>query len=226
MTNGPVHFTPDFFGFFRDLKRHNDREWFAANKDRYVASVEAPMLAFIKDVGERLPQISKSYRADLRRFGGSLYRIYRDTRFSPDKTPFKTYTAAHFRHRASTRDVETPGFYLRVGPDGNFGGGGIYHPSMPSLTKIRQRIVDEPRAWESVRRAGLELGGGTLVRAPAGFDPKHRFIEDLRRKDFYAGAEFAESDVTATGFIDRYLDCCRNVAPLVRFLTEALQQSW
>ena len=226
MTKGPVHFSPDFFAFFRDLKRHNDREWFAANKDRYVASVETPMLTFIKDVGERLPEISKFFRADLRRFGGSLYRIYRDTRFSPDKTPYKTWTAAHFRHRASTRDVEAPGFYIRLGPDENFGGGGIYHPSMPTLTKIRRRIVDEPKAWEAVKKSGLEIEGGTLVRAPAGFDAKHRFIEDLRRKDFYAGVEFAQSDVIAAGFIDRVMDCCRNTSPLVRFLTDSLGQKW
>ena len=226
MNAGPVHFTPDFFAFLRDLKRHNDRDWFAANKERYVASVEAPMLQFIRDVGERLPEISSQYRADLRRFGGSLYRIYRDTRFSPDESPFKTYTAAHFRHRASTRDVETPGFYLRLGGGENYGGGGIYHPSMPTLTKIRQRIVSEPRAWDVVKKAGIQIEGASLVRAPAGFDANHRYIEDLRRKDFYAGVEFSEADVTAPGFIDRFMDCCRETAPMVRFLTESLGLRW
>ena len=67
-------FAPDLFAFFRDLKRHNDREWFTANKDRYVASVEGPMLQFIREVGDRLPEISKSYRADSRRFGGQATR--------------------------------------------------------------------------------------------------------------------------------------------------------
>src|SRR5688572_18269530 len=187
-------FTPDLFAFFRDLKRHNDREWFTANKDRYVASVEAPMLQFIRDVGERLPEISKSYRADARRFGGSLYRIYRDTRFSADKAPYKTWIAAHFRHRAARKDVETPGFYVHIGPGEVFAGGGIYHPSMPVLTRIRQHIVDNPRGWKAVRDSGLEIEGQSLKRAPAGFDPAHRFIEDRRRKDFYAGEEFTEAD--------------------------------
>lgn len=226
MSKGPVHFTPDLFAFLRDLKRHNDRDWFAANKDRYVASVEGPMLQFIRDVGERLPEISSQYRADLRRFGGSLYRIYRDTRFSPDKSPYKTYTAAHFRHRASTKDVKTPGFYIQLNPTGNFGGGGIYHPPMPALTKIRQRIVSDPRAWETVRKSGIEIEGETLVRAPAGFDATHKYIEDLRRKDFYGGVEFSEADVTSPGFIDRYMQCCKDTAPLIKFLTEALGLRW
>ena len=221
-----MRFTPDLFAFFRDLKRHNDREWFTANKDRYVASVEAPMLQFIREVGERLPEISTSYRADARRFGGSLYRIYRDTRFSPDKTPYKTWIAAHFRHRSARKDLETPGFYVQIGPGEVFAGGGIYHPSMPTLTRIRQHIVDNPRGWSAVRESGLEIEGGSLVRAPAGFDPKHRFIEDLRRKDFYAGQDLSESDVLAPDFVGRFIDCCKTVSPLVKFLTVPLGLKW
>src|SRR5262245_65242288 len=102
-------FSADLFSFFRDLKRHNDREWFAANKDRYVESVETPMLEFIRQVGERLPSISPAFRADARRFGGSLYRIYRDTRFSADKAPYKTWIAARFKHRSVRGEVEGPG---------------------------------------------------------------------------------------------------------------------
>jgi uncharacterized protein (TIGR02453 family) len=219
-----VRFTPDLFAFFRELKRHNDREWFAANKDRYVASVEAPMLEFIREVAERLPAISKSFRADARKMGGSLYRIHRDTRFSPDKSPFKTWTAARFKHRDAKGDVEGPGFYLHLGPNENFAGGGIYHPSMPTLTRIRQSIVDSPRAWKAVKQSGIEIEGEMLKRAPAGFDASHRFIEDLRRKDFYAGDEFTEADVVAPGFIDRYMACCESIVPLVKFLTSALGQ--
>jgi uncharacterized protein (TIGR02453 family) len=224
--SGHAHFTPDLFAFLRDLKRHNDREWFTANKDRYVEHVEAPMLQFIRDVGERLPEISKSYRADTRRFGGSLYRIHRDTRFSPDKSPYKTWVAAHFRHRAARKDVETPGFYIRIGPGEVFAGGGIYHPSMPTLTRIRQHIVSNSRGWSAVKQSGAELGGESLKRAPAGFDPEHRFIEDLRRKSFYTGDEFTEADVASAGFIDQFMGACRNSAPLVKFLTASLALPW
>ena len=214
--------TPDLFKFFRDLKRNNNREWFAANKDRYVESVETPMLEFIREVGERLPSISPAFRADARRFGGSLYRIYRDTRFSADKTPYKLWIAARFKHRSVRGEVEGPGFYIHLGPTENFGGGGIYHPSMPTLTRIRQHIVDNPRGWTTVKQSGLEIEGESLVRAPAGFDAKHRFIEDLRRKDYYAGTDFTETDVLAPDFIDRFMSSCQDVAPLVKFLTAAV----
>src|SRR5579862_5228648 len=98
------HFSPAFFKFLRDLKKHNDRAWFQDNRDRYVRDIEAPMLAFIADVGERLPKISRHLIADPRRSGGSMYRIYRDTRFSADKTPYKTWAAAHFRLRTPAKD--------------------------------------------------------------------------------------------------------------------------
>ena len=144
-------FTPALFTFLRDLKRHNDRAWFAAQKDRYVEEVEAPMRRFIAAAGERLPSISRSIVADPRRSGGSLYRIYRDTRFSADKSPYKTWTAAHFRHRAAGKEQTAPGFYLHLGPAENFGGGGIYHPDRPTLTRIRQHIVEAPEGLDDGR---------------------------------------------------------------------------
>lgn len=226
MTPMPAHFTPATFAFLRDLKRHNDRAWFAANKDRYVAEVEAPMLRFIAEVGERLPSVSKAFVADPRRSGGSMYRIYRDTRFSSDKSPYKTWVAAHFRHRAAAKGVAVPGFYVHLGPGECFGGGGIYHPDMPTLTRIREHIVADPKAWGAVTRSGIEIEGDSLKRAPAGFDPAHRFVEDLKRKDFYAGAEFTERQVTSPAFLDTYFEACRAIVPLMKFLSAALDLRW
>lgn len=220
------HFSPAMFAFLRELKRHNTREWFADNRDRYVALVEAPMLRFIVDVGARLPSVSGAFVADPRRSGGSMYRIYRDTRFSADKSPYKTWTAAHFKHRAAAKDVTVPGFYLHLGPGECFGGGGIYHPDMPTLTRIREHIVADPRAWGAVKRAGIEIEGDSLKRAPAGFDPAHLFVEDLRRRDFYGGAEFTERQVTSPAFLDAFMRACQDVAPLMKFLTAALGLRW
>jgi uncharacterized protein (TIGR02453 family) len=222
----PAHFTPAFFKFLRDLKAHNNREWFQENRERYVADVEAPMLRFIGDVGQRLPEISTAYVANMRRMGGSLYRIYRDTRFSADKTPYKTWSAAHFKHRSASKTQPTPGFYLHIGPKECFGGGGIYHPEMPTLTRIRQHIVADEKGWAAVRKARIEIEGDTLSRAPAGFDPKHKFIEDLRRKDFYGGVEFTERDVTSADFLEKYMQCCQDIVPLMQFLTKALGLRW
>ena len=96
---------------------------------------------------------------------------------------------------------------------------------MPSLTRIRHRIVDT-KDWEKVRRARLEIEGGRLSRGPAGFDPSHKYIEDLKQKDFYAGEEFTLKQVTSPDFLDRFMDSCASVSPLMEFLTKALGLKW
>ena len=97
---------------------------------------------------------------------------------------------------------------------------------MPTLTRIRQRIVAEPREWARVRKAVPEIDGDRLTRPPAGFDPSHKFVEDLKRKDFYAGPELSMKDVTSKDFLDRYVDACASIAPLMEFLTKSLGLRW
>src|SRR4051812_48476114 len=94
-------FDPEFFDFLIELAANNDRDWFAAHKERYETQVLEPALAFIEHSGPRLSETTPPLRADPRRNGGSLFRIYRDTRFSRDKTPYKTHTGMHFRHVAA-----------------------------------------------------------------------------------------------------------------------------
>ncbi len=102
-------FSPGFFRFLRELKANNRREWFEANKQRYEAEVKGPMLRFIAEFGARLRTVSKHFDADPRPVGGSMFRIYRDTRFAKDKSPYKTAVAEHFPHRAGGKDVHAPG---------------------------------------------------------------------------------------------------------------------
>lgn len=220
------YFTPALFGFLRDLKKHNDRDWFEANRARYVSDVEGPLMSFITDLAPHLHAISPSITVSPRRMGGSLYRIHRDTRFSPDKSPYKTYVAARFAHAKRRTVKQVPGFYLHFEPGECFGGGGIYHPDPPTLARIRLAIVNDDRAWSVVKREGLVIEGERLKRAPAGFDPAHRFVEDLKLKDLYVLAPFSEEQVTAPDFLDRYVELCRNVAPLNAFLTRALGWKW
>jgi uncharacterized protein (TIGR02453 family) len=221
-----AHFTPALFKFLKDLKRHNDREWFAANRNRYAIDVEGPMLAFIGDFGSRLRGISPAYVADRRRMGGSMFRIHRDTRFSADKSPFKTNVAARFPHEARKKVDGVPSFYVSLMPGDCEGGGGVYHTAMPVLTRLRRHIVAEPKRWKAVLDTGLEVQGEQLKRAPAGFDAKHPFVDDLRRKDFYSLMEFTEEDVVASDFLDRFTNCCERVAPLIEFQTKALGLRW
>jgi uncharacterized protein (TIGR02453 family) len=216
----------ELFDFLRELQANNNRAWFEANKHRYESEVKKPMLRFIADFGSRLPTISKNFDADPRPMGGSMFRIYRDTRFSRDKSPYKTAAAAHFPHRAAGRDVHAPGFYLHLEPGNCMGGGGLWRPDGPALEKIRNRIVNRTKDWKAVIDGGISIMGDTLKRPPSGYDAEHPFVEDLKRKDLYAMSKFSDGDACAPDFMDRYLDACRTAAPLVRFLTKALGLAW
>ena len=220
-----AHFTPELFTFMRQLKRNNDRVWFEKNRDRYLDVVRDPMLQFISEFGPKLRTVSRHFVADPRPQGGSMFRIYRDTRFSKDKRPYKTAAAAQFRHERG-KDVHAPGFYLHLGVDGVFFGGGLWHPDRDTLAMVRHAIVDQPARWRRVVsskafREGYELGGDSLKRPPRGFDPESPLIEDIKRKDFYWHASMDESAACAPDFLDRYARACRAGAPLVRFLADA-----
>jgi uncharacterized protein (TIGR02453 family) len=219
-------FGPELFSFLTDLRANNNREWFADNKQRYEEQLLEPALAFIDAFAPRLEKISPHFRADARPSGGSLFRIYRDTRFSKDKTPYKTNVGIHFRHERA-KDAHAPGYYLHIGPDEVFAGGGIWHPATEAATAIREAIVADPERWRRTTRSAsfakrLELGGDSLKRVPPWADQEHPFADDLKRKDFFGSARLNQSDVVAPGFVDEYAQLCRAAAPLMRFLCDAL----
>ena len=221
---------PEFFQFFRELEKNNNRDWFQANKERYEAIVREPLLKFITDFGLRLPEISAHYVADPRRSGGSLFRINRDIRFSKDKSPYKTTAGIQFRHE-SGKDVHAPGFYLHLESGGVFTGIGIWHPETRTLNKIRDAIVDNPDRWQQIKSdkafsTTFQLAGDTLKRPPKGYDADHPLIDDLKRKDFIATTEFSEADTFLPNFIDRFAEVCRTGAPFMEFLTTAVGLPW
>jgi uncharacterized protein (TIGR02453 family) len=220
-------FGPELFSFLSDLRANNDREWFAANRDRYEEHLLEPSLAFIDAFAPRLEKISPHFRADSRPSGGSLFRIYRDTRFSKDKSPYKTNLGIHFRHERA-KDAYAPGYYLHIGPGEVFAGGGIWHPDTDAATRIREAIVADPERWRRATRTGgfakrLELGGDSLKRVPSWADAEHPFADDLKRKDFFGWARLTEDDVLAPGFVDEYARICRAASPLMQFLCDALE---
>ena len=226
MSPSQPHFRPALFHFLKELKKNNNREWFQANKHRYDREVREAAQQFISDFGPYLRKISPHFNADPRPSGGSLFRIYRDIRFSKDKSPYKTHTGIQFRHKQA-RDVHAPGFYLHLEPGGVFAGLGIWHPDSTSLEKIRQTIVSQPAEWKRLKankrfRKHFDLGGDSLKRAPKGYDPEHPLIEDLKRKDLVAYATFAQKAVTAPGFLESYVAVCRAGAPFVRLLCDAV----
>jgi uncharacterized protein (TIGR02453 family) len=194
------YFTPDGLRFLTQLRSHNERSWFEANKDRFEAGLREPGLRLVTDLEPVLKKVSKHFVADGKPNGGSMSRIYRDTRFSKDKSPYKTALFFHFHHAHGTEDA-TPAFYFHVEPGASTVGGGVWHPAAPKLDKIRRAIVKSPVAWEKAKGkrgvgAACSMGGEVLKKVPRGFDPEDPNAEDLKRKDF--GVHQAAADALLT----------------------------
>jgi uncharacterized protein (TIGR02453 family) len=219
-------FSPETLSFLTDLAAHNERPWFDANKHRYEQHVLEPALAFIEAMAPAIHGISRHFVASKRRVGGSLMRVYRDTRFARDKKPFKTNIGIQFRHER-VKDVHAPGFYVHVEPGGCFLGAGIWHPEPSALAAIRREIVEHPKLWEGARdgrafRRYFELGGRQLTKSPRGFPPDAPHAEDLKRQDFIASCTLTERDVLRTDFAKHVAERFATTAAFIEFLCGAL----
>ena len=219
-------FTPQTLEFLHELALNNNRDWFEENKARYESVVREPALAFIAAMQAPLAEISPHLTAVPRRTGGSLMRVYRDTRFSKNKQPYKTNVGIQFRH-AQGKDVHAPGYYVHIDPDQVFLGAGMWHPEPDALRAIRERIVEAPDEWGKVKntaafRRHFELGGESLQRAPRGIDPDHPLIEDLRRKDFIAVKNLDHAIAMSEHFQKEITASFRAAVPFMRFLCRAI----
>ncbi len=223
-------FTPALFDFLGELKSNNNRDWFQDNKSRYEKDVKDPLLLFIAEFADRVPEISPHIAAIPRATGGSMFRIYRDLRFSKDKTPYKTAAALHFRHERG-KDVHAPGYYLHLEPGSVFMGAGIWKPDGETVSKIRSRIDAKPGEWREIIgnktfTSTFSLEGDSLKRPPRGYDPDHPLIQDLKRKDFIGSLELSEDIVMRNDFLDYYLDLCKKSASLMHFICLSIGLNW
>jgi len=219
-------FPADFFLFFAELKKNNNRDWFTANKTRYLESVVRPMGEYITAIAPYLVRISPFYKANPKPHGGSMFRIYRDTRFAKDKTPYKTHAACHFRHEAG-RDAHAPGFYMHIETDRVSFGGGIWLPASKQLGLIREFIADNPSAWEKLTRSSAvkKLGGiqgASLKRPPRGYDHDAKHLEDLKRRSFFLMANADTELAMSPALVSESARVFRTVAKLNHFITDAL----
>ena len=217
------YFDDETFAFLRDLARNNDRTWFADNKTRYEESVKEPFLQFISDVGPELRKVSKNLVADPRPVGGSMFRIYRDVRFSKDKSPYKTHVGAHFEFGG--KGVHGPGYYLHLEPASCFVAGGMWMPEPSDLQKIRERISAKSADW---KKAGAKLDHpeDALKRAPRGFDPDDPMIEDIKRKSFTSSVKLSDRQMTGADLVKTFVRSCKQIEPLMRFLAASLGAKW
>jgi uncharacterized protein (TIGR02453 family) len=221
------YFTKQTFTFLSSLAENNNRVWFEEHKQEYEDHVREPALDFISDMDEELFAITRHFRAVPKKVGGSLMRIYRDTRFGRDKTPYKTNIGIQFRHEAG-KDIHAPGYYVHIEPGECFVGAGLWHPDADALFRIREGIVQNPAAWEKARddRAfsrNFDLVGDVLTNAPRGFAKDHPLVEDLKRKDFIGLAGLSAAEVTSENFRSLVAERCKQAEPIMRFLCGALE---
>jgi uncharacterized protein (TIGR02453 family) len=216
-------FTRDTLRFLRALKRNNDREWFRARKDDYERHVRAPMTAVIEQLAADFKSIAPELVASPKT---SLYRIYRDTRFSEDKTPLKTHAAAVFPWRGLARH-EGAGLYFEVAPQWVWIGGGMYAPLPPQLVQVREHIAS---TWPQIRRITTSrrfttvttLDGEKLTRVPRGFRSDHPAAEYLKHRQFLAGRELPAALAADEDFYPTLLATFKAIVPLVKFLNAPL----
>ena len=217
---GKAYFGPEFVEFLKQIKRNNRRSWFLKNRERYEEVVRKPGLRFVVDFGFRLKAISSWIVVDAKPNGGSLQRIYRDIRFSADKSPYKTSVGMVFPHANRTDEVRAVGYFLHLEPNASALYGGTWRPDRRSLAKIRDAIAWKADEWKKAKR-GLTLEGDSLSRAPRGYAENHPMIEDLKRQDFVVTVPFSDAQVCSAGFLRAVMAAAKKMAPLLGFLARA-----
>ena len=210
--------------FLSSLKRNNNREWFRARRDQYDTHVHEPMVAVIERLAQDFRTVAPELIASPKQ---SMFRVYRDTRFSSNKKPLKTHAGAIFR----TRELPKPqgaGLYFEIAPGWVWIGGGMWRPEPPELVRIREHIAETwPEMRDLVRAAAFrkrfeELSGDTMTRVPRGYRTDHPAAAFLKHRQFYGGAEFPASLAYSREFYPTLLSTFKALMPLVRFLNEPL----
>ena len=220
-------FTDSTFKFLEQLNANNNRPWFNEHKPDYEQFVRSPALDFISAMQPHLESLSPHFTAVAKKTGGSLMRIYRDARFSKDKTPYKTNIGIQFRHLAG-KDIHAPGFYVHISPNDCFIAAGIWKPSSKPLSQIREMISDNPRAWKNITTDAtfkrlFTLSGDVLKTYPRGYAKDHPMINDLRRKDFIAIHPINRADVLDPNFLTTVYQRYQVASDLMDYLCNALE---
>ncbi len=225
-------FTQHTLRFLSALKRHNRREWFEAHRADYEEHVKAPMLELIEQLDVRLALFCPEIIGDRRR---SMFRIYRDIRFSLDKSPYKTQASCWLYHRDGSRAVGREatgggaGFYFQIEPGNCFSGGGMWMPPREALLNIRSHIAEDPQSFERcvaskavVKRFGGLDEDAVLKRVPRGFPPDHPAARWLKFQSFTLGRAMTDKQAVSPGLADELAKDFREMVPLVRWINGTL----
>ena len=227
-----MSFSPATLRFLRGLAAHNNKPWFEARRDEYEAAVKAPMQALIEEMDVRLARFAPEIVGDPKR---SMFRIYRDIRFSADKSPYKTHASCWFYHRDGSRGVGREaegggaGFYFQIAPGESFTGGGMWMPPKDALATIREAIADHPKTFEKLARdprLKRRFGGlddeGQLKRVPRGYAPDHPAAEWLKFQSFVSGRRLTDRQAVGRKLIELLVADFTVLLPLVRWINGVL----
>ena len=216
-------FPKEGIGFLKRLKKNNNREWFNKHKTDYEEFIKLPIQSLIADLRQPMAKLAPEMEVNPKR---SMFRIYRDIRFSKNKAPYKTHVAASFHKRDSKEGGA--GYYVHIEPGTVWVGGGIYMPGSDQLKKIRHAIADNPKEFLTIVsndkfvKQFKTLEGEKLQRTPVGFPRDHMMGEWLKYKSFYTGVEWEEAECRTAGFTDSIIGVYKDLLPLVRFLNKAV----
>ena len=213
-----IGFSPDAIEFLRDLAAHNDRAWFQPRKADYERLLKEPLEELCAVLGDRFARLDVPLQADPIR---SPFRIYRDVRFSKDKSPYKTYVSASFPWIGEGRGV---GGYFSLSAEQSYVGGGMWHPDSARLAAWRSAIAERPRAVHAALGDAAfaatfgEVEGERLKRVPSGFPSDHPDAELLKLKDVTFGRQLTDGEVTSPELPDTLAAALATGLPLMRLL--------
>jgi len=217
-------FPPEGLAFLRSLKRNNRREWFQPRKNVYGERVRAPMEALVSALNAAMVKFAPDY---VREPEAAIYRVYRDTRFSPDKTPYKTHVAAIFPRRGLDKHA-CAALYFSVSSTEIEIAGGVYMPTPDELRAIRLHMVDRHAEFRRILRGRTlrtlmgEPIGAQLARVPKGFDAGHPSADLVRSKQWLLDIELDPALATTPRLYEELVRRFRAMTPFVEFLNAPL----
>lgn len=220
-------FSRQSFQFYTDLLENNDRDWFMANKQRYEEHVIEPAQAFVAALGSRLAKLAPGTRFDTRANGqGSIFRIYRDVRFSKEKTPYKTHLGILFWHGDRKKKVENPGWYFGLDAHGAMFFAGLHTFGKEALVAYREAVANRPgislaKQIAALKDAGYSIDGETYKREPRGFDSEHPRAALLRHSGLgIKSPKLLKKEITSAALLDACEERARTTLPVVRWLSK------
>ena len=196
--------------FYDDLEVDNTKSFWEKHKAVYDEAVKGPMTALCAALA---PEFGEA----------KVFRPYRDVRFAKDKTPYKTNVGIGFHPRGVPKGPLVAGLYVHVAPKESFIATGVWQPEPALLSKIRDAIVERPDAWAKARKVGLDDDVEGLKRAPKGFDPEHKYVEDLKRKSFTASTMLTPAQATSADLPKLMVAAEKRMRPLNDFLGAAVR---